>query len=116
MPCPVMKNSDHRRVGAVHRAQNSSLSPPVGAEVDDLDQYPVAMHGRANGMWWDKNISRKAGFERRASGGELWNHKAEAVAMHCQPTHDQVLVRRRLRNGIAVRINRQQLPSGDQLL
>ncbi len=113
---PIMENADHRWMRTVNRAENPSFSPTVVADIDHLNQHPVPMHRRTYCMRWNKNVSGKAGFQRRTSRGNLRNHKPEAVAVHSESADDQVLVRSRLRNRIPVGVNLKQLPTGDQPL
>ena len=105
-----MEDSHHGRMRAVYRTEDAALGLAVGPNVDYLDQHPVAVHGRPDGMWGNKNVSRKAGLQRRTGGGDLRDHKTEAVAVHGQPAHNQVLVRGRLRNRVAIRLNLPELP------
>ena len=87
-----MKNSNHRGMRAHHRAHDPSLGAPIRTHVDDVDQYEVPVHGIANGVWSDEDISGQPRLERRTQRLCIRNDEAEAVAVHGEPARDQILV------------------------
>ena len=54
-----MKDPDDSRIRPHHRPHNAPLGPPVWPHIADIDQHPVPMHGIADQMRSDENVSRE---------------------------------------------------------
>ena len=102
-----MERADHRRMRARQYAKNLSLGAAIVFAAAQLHQHLIAMHGRANRLRTDIDVT----FDGAALSG-VWNDEPISVAMHVQPPCDQVLVRRCvLRQGVAVAAGFQQPPA-----
>jgi hypothetical protein len=75
---------------ADHRTQDAAFGSPVGACGDDVDQNAVAVHGIADGVGRDENVARQTRLHRGAQRTGLWNHEAEAVAVHGKASGDEI--------------------------
>src|SRR4051812_1686643 len=102
-----MKDSDHSSVNAVHGPQDSSLSLAAIANVGDFDQHLIAMHGRADRVWRNKNIACQSSFQVRRSRSKIRNDETESVAMKAELSGDQIFTGSSgsLRNCVSVRIH-----------
>ena len=97
-----MEDADHSRMGARQRAQDAAFGAAIGTNVADFDEDAVAVHGRADGMWRNKDVAGQTGLETRIERSGFRDHEAEAVAMHGQAANEGVASRGRLRNGVAL--------------
>ena len=112
----VMKNPDDGRMRAHHRSHDAAFGAAIRTCGDDVDQHAVTVHGIADRMRRDEDISYQARLKRSTQRACVRNDKAEAVAVHGEASDDQILVGCGLRQGVAVGVELNQFPSGDQLL
>src|ERR1035438_7686284 len=93
---------------------DASFRAPIRTHVAHADQHEVPVHGVANEMRGDENIARKPRLERRAQRLRVWNDKPESIAVHGQPSRDQILVGDGLRQRVTVRVALNQRSAGHQ--
>ena len=113
-----MKGSDDGSVNAVYWPQYPSFGLAGVANVDDFDQHLIAMHGRADRVWRNKNIAGEFPFEVGRSRSKIWNNEAESISMKAQFSGDQIFTSSSgsLRNCVSVRIHFYQLAGGNHFL
>ena len=99
-----------------HRPHDAAFSAPIGTNRHNVDQHAVAMHGVADGVGRDEDISCQPRFKRRTQRTRVGDDEAKAVAVHAEASNDKVLVRGGLRQGVAIGIKLNQFARSDQLL
>ena len=61
-----MEDADNRGVSAVHCADDAAFGAAVGADVGDFHQDLVAVHGGADLVWGNEDVTGEFRFERAA--------------------------------------------------
>ena len=62
----VVEDSDYGGMGAVDGANDTSFGAAIGTHVGDFDQHEVSVHGVADEVRGDEDVSRELGLEGRA--------------------------------------------------
>ena len=110
----IVEEADYGGMGAMERAHDATLGATIGTNSGDFDQHAIAVHRRTDGRRRDENISGQASLQAFIEQARVGYDKAEAVAMHAQAAHDQVLVGCGLGNCIAIGIYLDQLFAAHQ--
>ena len=83
-----MEGANDGRVSAVDGPHDTTFGTPVWSHILDIDQHQVPVHGIADLVRRDKDVSGEFGFQSRRQRFRIRNHKAEAVAVHGEPSGD----------------------------
>ena len=103
-------------MGAMDGANDASFGAAVGADVGDVDQHEVSVHGVADEVRGNEDVPGELGLEGRAQRLGVGNDEAEAVAVHGEASSDEILVGGGLREGVAVGVDGDECAAGDELL
>ena len=116
LPRTIVEDSDHGRMSSYDGPNDTTFRAAVGPDGADLHQHAVTMHGGADGVRCDKNVPRETALKPVIERAGVRDHESETVPMHGEPSHHHVLTFGVLANGIAVRIDFDQLAGSDQSL
>ncbi len=111
----VVEDAYYCGMSAVDGADDASFGAAVGADVGDVDQHEVAVHGVADLVRGDEDVSGEFGFEWAERFG-IGDNEAESVAVHGEASGDEVLVGGGLRELVMVGVDGDQLAGFDQFL
>ena len=78
---PVVENSDGGGMSTINRSNNPPFGPSSVPNVDDLDQHAIAVHGGADGMRRDEDVSGKPRLQITGGRSQVGNYEPKAVAM-----------------------------------
>src|SRR5271170_2281529 len=110
----VVEDANDRGMGARQGTYDAPFGASIRPDGSNLDQHPVAVHGRPSSVWRNENIACEPAFETCIERSGFGNHEAEAIAMHRQTADEQVASLRSLRNGVTFRVDLQQFTFSDQ--
>ncbi len=105
VPRAIVERADHRGMRAAGDAGDTSLGAAIVSHRPDLDQHAIAVHGRADGGRGDVDVAGDLLFHV----GALGDDKAVAVAVHRQPSRDQVPPGGGARQGVDAALDLDQL-------
>ena len=111
-----MENANHCRMRAIDGADYAPLCTAVWTDLHDIHQDHVSVHGRADLMWRNKDVTGDLGFKLSAHRFGIGDHEPESVAVHAQTAGDEVLVGSGLRKLVSVGVDWNQSASFDELL
>ena len=101
---------------AHYRSHDAAFGAAIGTNGADVDQHAVAVHGVADGVGRDEDVSHETRLERRTQRACIRDDEAETVAVHGEASDDQIFVGRGLRQSVAVGVELNQFACCDQLL
>ena len=108
----VMKGADHRGIAAAEHAQDAAFGAAVFLLATEFDQHLVAVHGRADGLRADEDVTAEG-----AALPGIGDDEAITVAVHGQAPGDEILMGGSvLGEGVAVAPGFDQAPTFDQRL
>ncbi len=97
-------------------ADDAPFGASVGADVGDVHEHHVSVHGVADLVRRNEDVAGDALLELCGERFGVGNDEAEAVAVHGEASGDEIFVGGGLRERVAVGVEGDELPALDQLL
>jgi hypothetical protein len=105
-----MKHANDCRMSAANRADDSSFGPAIRLDVRDLNKNLVAVHGRADCMWRNKDVAGNLWGRMSGTGVDagpsrlIRNYESKAVAVQAEFAGNEILSLCGLGDAVAIGI------------